>query len=188
MSSNEGRHTCDSPEWYSPSFIVEAARATMGGIDLDPASCEEANRIVQASAYYTKEEDGLVQDWFGRVLLNPPGGKVGEFWQTLCFKFAAGEISQAVYVGYSLEQFQTLQATIFDHPLDYPICIPAKRIQFVENEAKRQERREKLIKKGKLSPDAPSPKDSASHGNFICYLGSRIDAFYAAFRPIGIVR
>jgi hypothetical protein len=62
-------------EWYTPSSIIEAARESMGGIDLDPCSCEEAQEIVEAGTWYDKERNGLVQPWHGRVWLNPPYSK-----------------------------------------------------------------------------------------------------------------
>jgi hypothetical protein len=68
------RHSSESAEHYTPKDIVERARLALGGIDLDPASCAEANRVVQAENYFTAEEDGFVRGWRGRVFLNPPGG------------------------------------------------------------------------------------------------------------------
>lgn len=68
------KYLCLAVEHYSNREIIEAARSVLGGIDLDPASCAEANREVRASCYYTKEVDGLALPWFGRVWLNPPGG------------------------------------------------------------------------------------------------------------------
>lgn len=54
-------------EWYTPRGIIKA----LGPFDLDP--CSPRVRLFDtARRYYTKDDDGLLQDWFGRVWLNPP--------------------------------------------------------------------------------------------------------------------
>ena len=84
-------------EWHSPAEVVEAARTTMGGIDLDPASCEMANQIVRATTFYAAREDGLARPWFGRVWLNPPySAKAPKFVQKFTDSFAAGSVEQGV--------------------------------------------------------------------------------------------
>ena len=60
------------PESYTPAKYIEAARLVMGGIDLDPASNELAQKTVKANTWYGVEDDGLEQAWSGRVFLNPP--------------------------------------------------------------------------------------------------------------------
>tara|TARA_Y100001963_G_scaffold48485_1_gene68139 strand:+ start:123 stop:680 length:558 start_codon:yes stop_codon:yes gene_type:complete len=56
-------------EWWTPKEIID----TLGlEFDLDPATSEDANKIIGAKHIYTKEDNGLDQDWFGRVWLNPP--------------------------------------------------------------------------------------------------------------------
>jgi hypothetical protein len=65
----------ESNEHYSPPDCVESARSLMGGVDLDPASCELANNeIVMADCFFDREADGFNREWWGRVWLNPPGG------------------------------------------------------------------------------------------------------------------
>jgi ParB family chromosome partitioning protein len=84
-------------EWYTPTEIIEAARAVMGGIDLDPASTPEANEVVKAEHFYTIEDDGLAQPWYGRVWLNPPYSQpaVARFVERLIDDWGAGELEQA---------------------------------------------------------------------------------------------
>lgn len=74
MTTTESRHSSATPEHFTPSPFVEAARQTLGGIDFDPASCAAANRVVRATHYLTKEDNGFTRAWAGRVFLNPPGG------------------------------------------------------------------------------------------------------------------
>lgn len=59
-------------EWYTPERYIESARFVMGSIDLDPASNDFANETVKASEYFTEETDGLLQEWFGNIWMNPP--------------------------------------------------------------------------------------------------------------------
>jgi hypothetical protein len=177
------RHSMDSDSWYTPSPFVEAARDVMGGIDLDPASHEEADRTVKAKRFYTAEDDGLAQPWKGRIFLNPPGGLVTEFWQALMRAWSNRDIEQAIWIGYSLEQLQTLQGCEWT-PLDFPLCVTSRRIAFVENEAKRALRIEKLKAAGK----APNLKSSPSHSNYITYLGPNPSKFITVFCAFGKVK
>lgn len=60
-------------EWYTPLWIIQRARlAFQGDIDLDPASCEMANRTVQAKRYIAYPNNGLDAEWAGNVWINPP--------------------------------------------------------------------------------------------------------------------
>ena len=61
----------ENDEWYTPSFIFNALNMQY---DLDPCSPGE-NHWVPATKVFTKEDDGLAQEWHGRVFMNPPFGK-----------------------------------------------------------------------------------------------------------------
>jgi hypothetical protein len=67
-------------------------------IDLDPASCEEAQRTVQASEYFTADDDGLGREWFGNIFLNPPYSReLGpKFIDKLVEEFRYGYVAAAI--------------------------------------------------------------------------------------------
>lgn len=197
-SATAARHSMDSPEWYTPATYAFHAKMLMGSIDLDPASHPDANVLIEADRFYTKEDDGMRQPWWGNVFLNPPGGLdddgeplVPQFWARLTAMWALTLVQQAIWIGYSLEQLQTLQtATVrgcscvrHGSPLRFPICYPSKRIAFIENEAKKALRIEKLLAKGKK----PNQKSQPSHANYIAYLGPRVDEFRTIFGAFGEV-
>ena len=127
--SGSASHDNDD-EWYTPPALVKACRAAMGGIDLDPASHEVANRCVKAKRYFTADDDGLSQPWTGRVFLNPPysrqAGKA-EFIAKLAASFDAGTVTAATVVlsyDFSASWFEPLRG------LYAAICLFRGRVQF----------------------------------------------------------
>lgn len=115
-------------EWYTPAEHLELARKVMGGIDLDPASCELAQQVVRAGHFYTAEQDGLVQPWAGRIWLNPPysRGLISKFARKLLEEWRAGRIEQAVVLVNAHPDgrwFQRLSA-------EFVLCLTHKRIRF----------------------------------------------------------
>lgn len=69
-------HSSASPEWYTPARYLEAVRAVLSAIDLDPASCEEANRIVGATRYYTPRKTmACPETGMGRYFSTLPMGR-----------------------------------------------------------------------------------------------------------------
>lgn len=162
-------------EWYTLSRYVEAARKVMGSIDLDPASCEEANKVVRATHYYTKEENGLVRDWIAEsVWLNPPfsrnnptarlgGGKskLIAFVSKLLQECEAGHIGQAILL------CTASTSAVWFRPLwQYPICFADHRVLFNR-------------------PDMP--KQGQFFGTCFVYLGPDEQKFTAIFEQFGPV-
>ncbi|WJZ69968.1 DNA N-6-adenine-methyltransferase [Vibrio phage PVP-XSN] len=63
-------------EWYTPPKIMDLVRELLGGIELDPASNDIANKLVKADRIFTKEDNGLERDWKAETLwLNHPFSK-----------------------------------------------------------------------------------------------------------------
>lgn len=87
------------PESYTPEKYIIAARDVMGGIDLDPASNAMAQEIVKAAAWFDMDQDGLKQQWTGRVFMNPPYAfpAIDHFITKLIESFN-GDVDQAIWL------------------------------------------------------------------------------------------
>ncbi len=190
MSANI-QHSSGSVEAYTPPEVVEAGRATMGGIDLDPFSCREANKVVRATEYFHK--GGFHKDWHGRCFVNPPGGtlvrdtllpsirpdgKPGNGyssqavgWACTLHQYLIGNVEQAIFVCFTLNTFQNSNAIpgLKFLPYQFPFCVPRKRLRFWS--------KSRAIGKG--TPSQP---------NAVIYLGDNVDKFVAEFSKIGVVR
>lgn len=163
-------------EWYTPAVYIEAARQVMGDIDLDPASCEVANRTVRAKKYYTIEDDGLQYVWSERVWLNPPYSKIDNrsgieaFINKLVAEYQFGSVTQAIV----LCTVRT-EAAWYQPLWNYPICFPDHILHFYKPNG------------------MGDPEKDSRHGHFFgtsfAYLGSNESKFIEVFSQFGrIVR
>jgi ParB family chromosome partitioning protein len=152
-------------EWFTPPAYLEAARAVLGHIDLDPASCDQAQINVQASKYYTKEQDGLTKHWRGKVWLNPPYwiGVIDQFVTKLVGHYEDGDVPEAVVLTNNSSETQWYHDLL---KACCAICIVEGRIRF-------------LTAKGHA--------DRPLQGQTIFYLGANAAAFSREFRRFGVI-
>lgn len=164
MSLRSGRD-----EWWTPPHIIEAARDALGSIDLDVASCAEADETVKATRFFDRETDGLQQPWSGRVWANPPfsAGIVGKFVSKL-----VSEADVSAWVCLLNSTTETAAGQLFlTHA--HVVCFPSSRLRF-------------------RGPDAAGTQGTPLVGQMI---GARfkvapaegIARFREAFSPLGVV-
>jgi ParB family chromosome partitioning protein len=127
VTDNQLVQSSVSNEHYTPEAYIEAARDVLGGIDLDPASCAAANKVVKATKFYSIKDNGLTKPWKGRVWLNPPyGGQSGSFVAKLMEELRAERTSAAIILVNA-----TATDTAWFQPLwDGVLCFTNHRINF----------------------------------------------------------
>ena len=114
-------------EWYTPSDIIEAARKTMGSIDLDPATSETAQKVVNAKEYYTADTNGLNKNWHGNVWMNPPYASelITKFIDKLVNELP--NINQAMVLVNNATETEWFSKLIADAKA---VCFPKSRVKF----------------------------------------------------------
>lgn len=150
-----------SVEWFTPPEILNLVREVLGTIDLDPASCETANQLVQAEQYFTQADNGLTKEWHGKVFLNPPYGKHGQkqWSRRMVDAYLSKEIEEGILLVNSAtgnKWFKPLK--------EFPICFPDFRIKFISG-----------------------MKESPTHSNALVYFGDNVELFAEKFGTIGAV-
>lgn len=148
-------------EWWTPAPYVESARAVMGGIDLDPASCPEANAVVKAKTYFTEANNGLVQPWHGRVWLNPPYSANKQFAEKTLDEFAIQNVREAIV----LLGAHAIETQWFAPYWNFVLCFTGHRIKF-------------------NTPDGPTVAGNIA-GSVFVYLGEKQRAFAEEFSKHG---
>lgn len=148
-------------EWYTPKEIIDAARLTMGHIDVDPASNEIAQKIVNAETYYTAETNGLDKTWNGNVWLNPPYASdlIGKFADKLVTERA--NFRQAVVLVNNATETEWFRKIV---SVSAAVCFPKGRVKF-------------------YMPDGRT--GAPLQGQAIIYIGDESDKFLEVFSKVG---
>jgi phage N-6-adenine-methyltransferase len=154
-------------EWYTPDRYLEAARAVLGGFDLDPASSARAQGRVRAGRFFTKEENGLEQEWRGRVWLNPPYSfpAVEHFARKLAEEYQAGRVTAAIMLTNNSTETEWFQAAA---GVCASLCFPTPRIKFISSRTGEED-------------------SSPLQGQAFFYFGEDVGRFFAEFSPFGFV-
>jgi len=165
FDDSPSRHTVlevyDGDEWYTPMAFIEAARALMDDIDLDPATCPTAQARIQATNRYFKDDDGLGQEWYGRVWCNPPYSYplIEQFTQKAIAEREAGHITQ----GLLLVNNCTDAAWFVALAERFPVMFTKGRAKFWQ---------------------ADQRTFATRQGQALFYMGDDIDAFHRAFQAL----
>lgn len=159
-----GQNSGDN-EWYTPAEWIEPARKVLGGIDLDPASSAEANKVIKAKRFYTADDDGLSVKWEGRVWMNPPYAQpaIEHFSEKLASDFERKGITAAIALVNNATEtawFQRLASAAT------AVCFPSGRIRF-------------------WHPDKTTA--APLQGQALLYLGAKSVNFHNVFADLGIV-
>lgn len=161
VANNSGNN-----EWYTPSRYIEAARAVMGGIDTDPASSDIANETVGASIYFTEQQNGLLQNWRGRVWLNPPYSQpaIAQFAEKLNEEIESGRVYEAILLVNNATETAWFRNMLQNATA---VCFPSGRVKF-------------------LNPKG-DPVGAPLQGQAIIYIGEQRESFRGEFEKHGVV-
>lgn len=169
-----------SDEFFTPDHFVEAVRDVLGSIELDPASCEEANATVGALKYFTAEEDGLAQEWLAQtVFLNPPYSRelIDRFVGKLLIHYNDQRVDEAILLVNAMTS-----SDWFEPLFQFPCCFVKGRIKFKKSKAV-------LEAEAEAQAEDPDKKISSTgyYPSVFVYLGENPDKFIERFSELGTV-
>lgn len=150
-------------DYYTPSEIVAAAHAAMGGIDLDAASHWLANRTLRIPDYFTIGRSAFENDWHGRVWLNPPYGNNKPWFDRIVEFVDSGAVTQLCMLSPVWAFNTTIASDVIDRISAMVLLSPTP--TFWGNA------------EGKTGTNQP---------HCVVYIGERVGEFLRAFSDFGI--
>ncbi len=192
------RHSSKSSGWQTPPFILEPARIVLGSIDLDPASCAQANKTVKAKTFFTPERNGLARPWSHMLVshvrwcvqngkpiaptsiwLNPPGGwhkgRVGDseikhWWIKSLQERREPYFGHMLWLSFSIEALQVTQVECEYSLCHFPTVIFSRRVPYID-------------------PKTGKAVSGNTHASSITYIPGRLNRtklFFQSYAHLGI--
>lgn len=169
----KAQHSSATGVWGTARELVDLARATLGGIDLDPFTDAAWNAIVGADRIITAREDAFRCAWFDEgptareilagdltawetparpatAIVNGPGDPSGDAikraWRLTEWYHRNGFLGGGcIWIAFNVGQLQTLQnAGAPRSLLSFPLLIASSRVRYLESPATAASRARKL--------------------------------------------
>jgi phage N-6-adenine-methyltransferase len=147
--------------WYTPSHIVKLVVKVLGQIDLDP--CADDGKHISAKLHYTATDDGLIEDWEGRVFINPPYSCPGLWMKKLQAEFESGRVNEAITLVPAATDTNWLSPLLKTQA----VCFWKGRIKFLDKDYQ--------------------PRRAARQSHVLVYWGENWQRFKYVFEPHGFV-
>lgn len=80
-----GMRSSLSVEWSTPKELMDRINTDFGPFDLDPCCTKETAKALN---FYTKEDNGLLKEWEGRIWINPPYGREIKHWVKKAYEYS----------------------------------------------------------------------------------------------------
>ncbi len=150
-----------SDEWYTPPHISDLVTQVLGQISLDP--CADEGKHIRAAQHYTALDDGLIQEWNGRIFMNPPYSAPSVWIKKLQAEFESGRVTEAIALVPAATDTKWLSPLLKSQP----VCFWTGRIKFLDTSYK--------------------PRLSARQSHCLVYWGENWEKFKEVFDPYGVV-
>lgn len=166
VAANHRAEGTGENEWYTPAKYIEAARKVMGGIDLDPATSEIAQKNIQAASFFTKADNSLEKKWKGRVWLNPPYSQpdIWNFSEKIVEEVSSGRVSEAIMLTHNYTDTAWFHLA---ESIAAAICFTRGRVKFVDEDGE---------------------ECAPTQGQAFFYYGPNVEKFQQVFLEFGFVR
>jgi phage N-6-adenine-methyltransferase len=160
VSNNSGEN-----EWYTPRPIIEQARQVLGVIELDPASSDKAQEVVQAKQYFTRHNSGLDKQWQGNLWMNPPYAQplISQFATKLVESVKAESVTEGIVLVNNATETAWFQQMLAEATA---VCFIKGRLKFIDTQG--------------------NPSGAPLQGQALLYFGSNVRGFRGAFAGTGI--